>query len=193
MDLDLKKFVERQYMKPKDTIKLQEKRLRKTIKLAYEKSKLYHNKFKMANIRPDDIKTLEDLNKIPFPSKQDFTVNPHGPVGDFDNLFKVHTTSGTSSNIPTMVFFTYNDWNRYVLQNARCLVTAGFTKDDIVYNSTPYGMFFAGQVLHDGSVLLGCFVIPASTLKTGQAHINNLQNPFFKPTGFIGLAQYLLR
>jgi phenylacetate-CoA ligase len=114
-------------------------------------------------------------------------------VGDKKNLYKLHTTSGTSGKGETIVYFTYNDWDQYILQNARCLITANFTKEDIVYNSTPYGMFFAGQVLHDGAKAIGAFIIPASTLKTGWAHINNIMNPFFKPTAFIGLPQYFLR
>ena len=54
-------------------------------------------------------------------------------------------------------------------------------------------MFFAGQVLHDGAVKLGAFIIPASSLKTGKAHIKNIKNPYFRPTAFIGLPQYFLR
>lgn len=191
--MDLKEFTQLQYMKPDEIIKLQEKRLRKFIKFAFENAELYHNKLKQANLRPEDIKTLEDLQKIPFSSKIDIVRDPFSAVGDKDNLFKLHTTSGTSGKGETIVYFTRNDWELYELQNARCLISAGFSKEDIIYNSTPYGMFFAGQVLHDGAKLLGAFIIPASTLKTGWAHINYIKNPFFKPTGFIGLAQYLLR
>jgi phenylacetate-CoA ligase len=191
--MDLKKFIQLQYMKPDEIVKLQEKRLRKIIKFAYDNAETYHNKMNSANLKPDDIRTIEDLQKIPFSSKIDVVENPFGVVGDKENLFKLHTTSGTSGRGETIVFYTYNDWEHYTLQNARCLLSAGFTKEDIVYNATPYGMFFAGQVLHDGAKLLGAFIIPASTLKTGWAHINNIQNPHFKPTAFVGLHQYLLR
>lgn len=182
-----------QYMKPDEIVKLQEQRLRKIIKFAYENAELYRNKLQSVNLKPGDIKTLNDLQKIPFSSKIDIVKDPFAAVGDKNNLFKLHTTSGTSGKGETIVFFTYNDWEHYELQNARCLISAGFTKDDIVYNATPYGMFFAGQVLHDGAKAMGAFVIPASTLKTGWAHINNIKNPFFKPTAFVGLPQYLLR
>jgi phenylacetate-CoA ligase len=180
-------------MAPDEIIKLQEKRLRKLIKFAYENTELYHNKLKMANLKPDDIKTIEDLQKIPFSSKVDIVKNPFVAVGDKKNLHKLHTTSGTSGKGETIVFFTYHDWDQYILQNARCLLSAGFTKGDIVYNTTPYGMFFAGQVIHDGAKAIGAFVIPASTLPTGWAHISNITNPFFKPTAFAGLPQYFLR
>ncbi|MHA1266314.1 MAG: phenylacetate--CoA ligase family protein [Candidatus Helarchaeota archaeon] len=191
--MGLKEFVQLQYLKPEKLKKLQEKRLRKIIRFAYKNTKLYHQKLKAAGLTPDDIKTIEDLQKMPFSSKEDIVRDPYAAVGDKKNLFKLHTTSGTSGKGQTIVYFTYNDWERYELQNARCLLSAGFTKEDIVYNATPYGLFFAGQVLHDGAKQLGAFIIPASTLKTGWAHINNIKNPFFKPTAFIGLAQYLLR
>ncbi|MHA1651847.1 MAG: phenylacetate--CoA ligase family protein [Candidatus Helarchaeota archaeon] len=191
--MELKQFIQMQYMKPSEIIKLQEKRLRKIIKFAYENTELYRKKMKVANVTPDDIKTIKDLEKLPFSSKADIVQNPLAAVGDKANLFKLHTTSGTSGKGETIVYFTYNDWDHYVLQNARCLISAGFTKDDIVYNSTPYGLFFAGQVLHDGAKAIGAFIIPASTLKTGWAHIKNIMNPFFKPTAFIGLPQYFLR
>jgi phenylacetate-CoA ligase len=191
--MNLKDFIQQQYMKPSEIIKLQEKRLRNIIKFAYESTELYHNKLKSANLKPDDINSIEDLQKIPFSSKTDVVKDPYSAVGDKKNLYKLHTTSGTSGKGETIVYFTYNDWDQYILQNARCLITANFTKEDIVYNSTPYGMFFAGQVLHDGAKAIGAFIIPASTLKTGWAHINNIMNPFFKPTAFIGLPQYFLR
>ncbi len=191
--MDLKEFLQLQYLKQNDLIKLQEERLRKIIRFAYENAELYRRKFKEAGLKPDDIKTLGDLKKIPFSSKTDIVRDPLGAVGDKANLFKLHTTSGTSGKGETIVYFTHNDWENYELQNARCLLMAGITKKDVIYNATPYGMFFAGQVLHDGAKRLGAFIIPASTLKTGMAHINNIQNPFFKPTVFIGLPQYLLR
>jgi phenylacetate-CoA ligase len=191
--MELKEFIQQQYLKPDEVIKLQEKRLRKAIKFAYENAEIYRNKMKMANLTPEDIKTVRDLEKVPFSSKEDIVKNPYGAVGDKTNLYKLHTTSGTSGKGETIVYFTYNDWEHYEIQNARCLISAGFTKEDIVYNATPYGMFFAGQVLHDGAKAMGAFIIPASTLKTGWAHINNIKNPHFKPTAFVGLPQYLLR
>lgn len=191
--MEFKEFFQMQFKKPEDIIKLQEKRLRKIIQFAYDKTELYHNKLKSANLTPEDINKIEDLQKIPFSSKIDIVDNPYGAVGDREHLFKLHTTSGTSGKGETIVYFTHNDWEHYIWQNARCLLSAGFTKEDIVYNSTPYGMFFAGQVLHDGAEAIGAFIIPASGLPTGWAHINNIKNPFFKPTAFIGLAQYLLR
>lgn len=191
--MDLKEFIQLQYLEPEKVVALQEKRLRKIITFAYENTDLYRRKLKAGNLKPEDIKTLEDLRKIPFSSKEDIVKDPWSAVGDKENVYKIHTTSGTSGKGETIVFFTYNDWKRYELQNARCLISAGFSKTDRIYNSTPYGMFFAGQVLHDGAKLIGAFIIPASTLKTGWAHINYITNPFLKPTAFIGLAQYLLR
>ena len=100
---------------------------------------------------------------------------------------------GSSGKGETIVFFTKSDWNGYVEQNARCLIRCGCTANDRYYNSTPYGMFFAGQVLHDGAKRLGGFIIPASTLSTGLAHLKNIFNPIYRPTVFVGLPQYFLR
>ncbi|NHI91552.1 MAG: phenylacetate--CoA ligase family protein [Candidatus Lokiarchaeota archaeon] len=191
--MNFQDFLKLEYRKESEIIKLQEKRLRKIVKFAYDNAEFYNRKFKEANLSPDDIKNLEDLKKIPFLKKEDIVKNPLSVVGDKKNLFKLHTTSGTSGKGETIVYFTYNDWEHYVLQNARCLNLAGFTKGDRVYNSTPYGLFFAGQVLHDGAVAIGAFVIPASSLKTGAAHLKNIGNPFFHPTAFVGLPQYFLR
>ncbi len=181
------------FIKEKDLIKLQENRLRKVIHYAYDNTRLYKNKLKSVGLKPDDIKTLDDLKKIPFSSKIDIVSDPEGAVGDLNNVFKIHTTSGTSGQGETIVFFTKSDWKTYVAQNVRCLVRCGCTAKDRYYNSTPYGMFFAGQVLHDAAKELGGFIIPASTLKTGMAHLNNIFNPIFRPTVFIGLPQYFLR
>ncbi|MHA1298222.1 MAG: phenylacetate--CoA ligase family protein [Candidatus Helarchaeota archaeon] len=189
----MSKFRDLDFIKEKDLIKLQEQRLRKIIKYAYDNTRLYHNKLKSAGITPDTIKTLDDLRKIPFSSKIDIVNDPEGAVGDMQSVFKIHTTSGTSGRGETIVFFTKNDWDIYVEQNARCLLRCGCSSEDRYYNSTPYGMFFAGQVLHDGAKALGGFIIPASTLKTGMAHLKNIFNPIYRPTVFIGLPQYFLR
>lgn len=182
------------FIKEKELISLQEKRLRSIVHYANDNTKIYHNKLKSAGLTPDDIKTVDDLKKIPFSSKIDIVGNPESAVGDMDKVYKVHTTSGTSGHGETIVFFTKNDWDKvYVPENVRCLVRCGCTPKDRFYNSTPYGMFFAGQVLHDAVKALGGFVIPASTLETGMAHLNLIFNPIFRPTVFIGLPQYFLR
>ncbi|MFX1449622.1 MAG: phenylacetate--CoA ligase family protein [Promethearchaeota archaeon] len=181
------------FIKEKDLIKLQQDRLKKIIHYAYENTRLYKNKLKSAGLTPNDIKTLEDLKKIPFSSKIDIVNDPEGAVGDLNSVYKVHTTSGSSGRGETIVFFTKSDWETYVTQNVRCLVRCGCTEKDRFYNSTPYGMFFAGQVLHDAAKELGGFIIPASSLQTGMAHLNNIFNPIYRPTAFIGLPQYFLR
>ncbi|MHA1377555.1 MAG: phenylacetate--CoA ligase family protein [Candidatus Helarchaeota archaeon] len=187
-------FKDLDFIKKEDLIKLQEKRLRKLIKFAYTNTRIYHNKLKSVGLTADDIKTLKDLKKIPFSSKIDIVNDPEGAVGDMNNVFKIHTTSGTSGRGETIVFFTYKDWDTYVTQNARCLLRCGCSSKDRYYNSTPYGMFFAGQVLHDGAKALNPeLIIPASSLKTGLAHLKNIFNPIYRPTVFIGLPQYFLR
>ena len=163
--------------------------LKNTMKLAY-KTKLYGNKMKERNITPKDFKSVEDLKKMPIVSKKDIVKDFWGAIGDKKNIFKFHTTSGTSGT-PTAVGFTYNDWDIYVEQNVRCLKLADITKNDVVYNSTPYGMFFAGFVVHDAARVLGARIIPAGKLSTGKQHLDLMK--MFNATVFIGIPQYLLK
>ncbi|MHA1311266.1 MAG: phenylacetate--CoA ligase family protein [Candidatus Helarchaeota archaeon] len=142
------------------------------------------------NLKPEDFKSIDDLKKMPIISKKDIVKDFWAVIGDPKNVYKFHTTSGTSGT-PTVVGFTYNDWDVYVEQNVRCLKLAGIDKNDIVYNSTPYGMFFAGFVVHDAAKALGAKIIPAGRLSTGKQHLDLMK--LFNATVFIGIPQYLLK
>ncbi|NVM01441.1 MAG: hypothetical protein HWN67_03850, partial [Candidatus Helarchaeota archaeon] len=108
-----------EFIKEKDLIKLQQDRLRKIIHYAFNNTRLYKNKLKSVGLTPDEIKTLDDLKKIPFSSKIDIVDDPEGAVGDLNKVYKIHTTSGTSGRGETIVFFTKPDWKTYVSQNVR--------------------------------------------------------------------------
>lgn len=149
-------------------------------------AELYHSK----GLKKSDISCIDDLTKLPTISKKDIIADFRKAIGKPEDVFKYHTTSGTSGT-PTIVAFTKNDWDLYVRQNAKCLQLIGATKRDIFYNSTPYGMFFAGMVLHDASIALGGTVIPAGNLHTTQAHVNLIET--FHPTVFVGIPQFLLK
>ena len=164
-------------------------RLKKTMELAY-KTKLYGNEMRKRNLKPEDFNSIEDLQKMPIISKKDIVKDFWAVIGKPDEVYKFHTTSGTSG-IPTVVGFTYNDWDIYVEQNVRCLKLAGITKSDIIHNSTPYGMFFAGFVIHDAAKLLGAKIVPAGRLSTGKQHLDLIK--MFNSTVFVGIPQYLLK
>jgi len=154
------------------------------------KTPLYANLYKSHGINRNDIKNKQDLSKLPTVSKNNINEDFTKAIAKPNDVIKYHTTSGTSGN-PTVVAFTKNDWDIYVRQNTKCLKLIGATKHDTFYNSTPYGMFFAGMVLHDASINLGGKVIPAGALSTAEAHLSLIQ--IFNPSVFIGIPQFLLK
>jgi len=155
------------------------------------KTPVYADLYKNAGISRRDIKDITDLHKLPTVSKEDIVVNFNRAVACPQNqIIKYHTTSG-SSGTPTTVAFTRNDWEVYVKQNIDCLRRIGVNSDDIVYNATPYGMFFAGMVLHDAAIAAGTTVIPAGIMSSTHSHFSLIDR--FKPTVFIGVPHFLLK
>lgn len=173
----------------KELEELQNKRLRHIVKLAYEKSRTYHYKFKEAGITPDDIRTIEDLPKLPFSSKEDYTRDFRGVICD-DKIAVWHTTSGTTG-IPTIVGFTANDIEVQTGLEARNLRVIGVTENDVILNTTPYGMFFAGICLHEGAKRIGATVIPAGKMPTARQPVELIE--LFKPTVILGVPQFILK
>jgi len=168
---------------------LQNKLLRRVVKLAYN-TRVYRKKFEEAGLKPSDIKTTDDLVKLPFSSKADLVKDHMGAVGDPENLSVFHTTSGTSGT-PTVVGFTSNDVEVQISLEARNLITAGFTSKDVIQNTTPYGMFFAGIDIHEAIRRIGAIVIPAGKQPTAKQQAGMIW--FFKPTGIIGIPQFILK
>lgn len=167
---------------------LENRRLRKVVRVAYEKTRLYRRKFKEARIEPDDVKSYDDLVKLPFSSKEDFTGRFMDAVASKVSVW--HTTSGTSGT-PTVVGFSEGDVKVQVSIEARNLATAGFVENDVVYNTTPYGMFFAGICLHEGARSIGAAVIPAGKQPSAKRHVELIKA--FKPTAIVGIPQYILK
>ena len=148
---------------------LQGKRLKETVKRVYENVPYYAEKMKEAGITPEDIKTVDDLKKLPFTYKIDLRNNY--PFGTFavplEQVVRVHASSGTTGK-QTVVGYTKNDievWSDCV---ARCLVSAGVTSSDIVHVAYGYGLFTGGLGLHYGVERLGATVIPVSGGNTGR-------------------------
>lgn len=148
---------------------LQSYRLSKTVRHAYENVALYKQRLDKAGLTPDDIKSIEDLHKLPFTQKQDLRdTYPYGmfAVGR-DNLVRVHASSGTTGK-QTVVGYTQNDIDLWTECVARALVAAGATKDDFIHVSYGYGLFTGGLGLHYGAEKLGATVIPASSGNTAR-------------------------
>jgi phenylacetate-CoA ligase len=141
---------------------LQEERLRKTVRRCYEKIPMYRRRFKEKGLSPDDIKSLDDLQKIPFTVKDD--LRDHYPYGilarPLQEIVRFHSSSGTTG-IPTVVGYTKKDiqtWSRIM---ARGIATAGVTSEDIIQVAYGYGLFTGGLGFHYGAEELGATVVPA--------------------------------
>lgn len=146
---------------------LQLDRLKKIVKYAYERVPFYKNKFDAIGLKPEDIRTLEDIKKIPFTTKTDLRDNyPYGlKAVDMDDIVRVHASSGTSGK-PTVVFYTENDLNTWTECVARIIAAAGGTKKDIVQIAFGYGLFTGALGLHQGWERIGATVVPASSGNT---------------------------
>jgi phenylacetate-CoA ligase len=142
---------------------LQLKRLQDVARRVYERVPFYKKKFDEAGVRPDDIKTLDDLKNLPFTVKQDLRDNY--PFGLFalpmEDVVRIHASSGTTGKA-TVVGYTKKDIELWAELMARTLAAAGATKHDIVHNAYGYGLFTGGLGIHYGSERLGASVIPIS-------------------------------
>ncbi|MGQ9529887.1 MAG: phenylacetate--CoA ligase family protein [Candidatus Bathycorpusculaceae bacterium] len=148
-------------------VKLQEERLRKIVNYCYEKVPIYRKKFKEANITPNDIKTLEDLEKIPFTEKDDLRkAYPYGMLAANPNeIIELHASSGTTGH-PTTCAYTKNDLEVWSKVMARIYASAGARKGDIIQNAYGYGLFTGGLGFHYGALEIGATILPISAGET---------------------------
>lgn len=146
---------------------LQTERLVKAVVYAYERVPLYKERFDEIGLKPDDIKGLDDITKIPFTVKTDLRDNyPYGLLAvPMTDIVRVHASSGTSGK-PTVVAYTKGDLDMWSDCMARLIVAAGGNKDDIVQISFGYGLFTGALGLHQGFEKIGATVVPASSGNT---------------------------
>ena len=137
------------------------------IKRCYEKVPFYRKKLDEAGIKPEDIKSVDDIKRLPFTTKTDLRDNY--PYGLFavprEELIRIHASSGTTGN-PTVVGYTRHDIDVWADGAARALAAAGCTTSDFVHVSYGYGLFTGGLGLHYGAEKLGAAVIPVSSGNT---------------------------
>jgi len=153
---------------PEDKLKqLQLKRLKNTVLKAYERVPYYRKKFDEAGFKPKDLKTLEDIRKIPFTSKADLReVYPFGMFASpLSEIVEIHMSSGTTGK-PVVAGYTRSDIGVWAEVMARCLTMAGATRDDIVQNCYGYRLFTGGFGVHYGAQKIGALVVPASAGNT---------------------------
>ena len=149
--------------------KMQLERLQKTVKHVYDNVPLYRERMDAAGVKPEDVKTLDDLQKLPFTSKQDLRdTYPYGMFAvPMDDVVRLHASSGTTGK-QIVVGYTEGDldiWNEIC---ARALVAAGGTRSDKVHVSYGYGLFTGGLGLHGGASKLGATCIPVSSGNTAR-------------------------
>jgi phenylacetate-CoA ligase len=143
--------------------KLQLRRLRATVKEAYAKVPLHRTRMHAAGIEPRDLRSLDDLGRLPFTLKSD--LRDHYPFGLFARpraaLARLHASSGTTGK-PTVVGYTLQDIATWASLMARSLACAGVRPGDVVHNAYGYGLFTGGLGAHYGAERLGATVVPMS-------------------------------
>jgi len=150
-------------MPREDLEALQLRRLKTLVEKVYYNVPFYQNRFNEMNLRPEHIRTLDDLKYLPFTEKQDLRNNY--PFGLFavprDNVVRVHASSGTTGKA-TVVGYTQRDVNTWSELMARSLMCAGASRRDIVHNAYGYGLFTGGLGMHYGVERLGATILPIS-------------------------------
>ena len=151
-------------MPPEEMRKFQLEHLKKTLKWVYEKIPFYKNGFDEKGVKPEDLKTLEDLSKFPFTVKTDLRDNyPFGLCAvPLAQLVRIHASSGTTGK-PITGPYTANDLDQWTECMARNLFSAGVRSNDICQNAYGMGLFTGGLGFHQGATRIGCAVIPISS------------------------------
>jgi phenylacetate-CoA ligase len=142
---------------------LQLERLRTTLHRAYEQVPHYREAFDSAGVGPGEVKSLDDLARFPFTSKEDLRRNyPFGMLAvPREELTRVHASSGTTGR-PTVVGYTKADVDMWADVVARSIELAGGRRGDLVHVVYGYGLFTGGLGAHYGAERLGCTVVPVS-------------------------------
>ena len=139
------------------------KRLQKIVARVYDKVPYYRRKMDEAGVKPADIRTMADLRRLPFTTKEDLRLNY--PFGLFtvpmEEVVRVHASSGTTGK-PTVVGYTKADIRLWAELMARTLTAAGAHKKDVIHNAYGYGLFTGGLGAHYGAEEIGATVIPIS-------------------------------
>ncbi len=143
-----------------DLESLQIRRLKKTVARAAQ-APFYKEAFKRQKIDPERIRSLDDLRRLPFTTKDDLRQwYPYGFLTvSKDEVVRMHSSSGTTGR-PTVVFYTQRDIEAWANLVARCMYMTGVRRSDVFQNMMGYGLFTGGLGFHYGAEKLGCLVIP---------------------------------
>ncbi|MCD6411405.1 MAG: phenylacetate--CoA ligase [Thermoplasmata archaeon] len=151
----------------RDLKELQLRRLKQVVRYAYERNRFYHDRFKEHGVKPDDIKSLDDLKKLPFLTKHD--LREFYPFGLFcveiDDIVEIHASSGTTGK-PVVGAYTKKDLEVWTEVMARALWANGLRKNDILQNAYGYGLFTGAHGFEKGAQRIGAMVVPISSGNT---------------------------
>ena len=145
----------------------QSERLVKQVKHVWDNVPLYRKKMEAKGLAPDDIKSVDDLHKLPFVTKSDLREGyPYGLLAKpLSECVRIHSTSGTTGK-RVMAYYTQHDIDLWEDCCARAITAAGGTKDDVCHVAYGYGLFTGGAGLNGGSHKIGCLTIPISSGNT---------------------------
>ena len=152
-----------------EIVALQNERLTKQVKHVYDNVSMYRERMDELGIKPEDIRTIDDLKKLPFTTKDDLREQyPYGLLATpLENCVRIQSTSGTTGR-RVVAFYTQNDINLWEECCARAIVAAGGTKEDVVHVCYGYGLFTGGPGLNGGSHRLGSLTLPMSSGNTDR-------------------------
>ena len=171
--------------------KLQLERLQETVNRVYERVPAYRKKMDDCGVKPEDIKSLKDLAKLPFVTKQDMRDNY--PFGLFavpkDKLVRIHASSGTTGK-PTVVGYTQGDLETWTECVSRIACMGGASDKDVAQICFGYGMFTGALGLHYGLEKIGAAIVPSST-GNSQKQIMYMQD--FETSLLVATPSYALR
>ncbi|TCK39396.1 phenylacetate-CoA ligase [Paraburkholderia sp. BL8N3] len=169
---------------------LQLKRLKWSLRHAYENVPHYRRAFDAAGVHPEDLRQLSDLARFPTTSKTDLRDNY--PFGLFavpkDKVVRVHASSGTTGK-PTVVGYTAGDIDTWAHVTARSIRAAGGRPGDTLHNAFGYGLFTGGLGIHYGAERLGCMVVPMSGGQT-EKQVQLIRD--FEPSIIMVTPSYML-
>ena len=146
---------------------LQLEKLKKTVKYEYDNVPYYRQKMDEKGVKPEDIKTLEDITKLPFTTKEDLAANyPRGLfAAKNEDIIRVHASSGTTGK-PKVAGYTKHDLDIWGEVVARAMTAAGQDNKSIIQVAYGYGLFTGGLGAHIGAETIGATVIPMSSGNT---------------------------
>ncbi len=147
----------------------QDERLVKQVRHVYDNVEMYRKRMDEKGLKPEDIKGVEDLHKLPFITKDDLRDEyPYGLLAmPLSDCVRIQSTSGTTGR-RVVAFYTQHDIDLWEECCARAIVAAGGTKDDVVHVSYGFGLFTGGAGLNGGSHRLGSLTLPMSSGNTDR-------------------------